>query len=358
MKSISTKKLVFSVVFLICVLVIHKLFNFFPEVYITIYRNGLFRIFRTIYDYLIGIWLPFPMLIISFFIIIYFIFLKKRQHGKIIDLIKQLLGNFMVVIGLFYVFWGWNYAQKGIVYDLKMETYLIPDSIRLIQEVDWVLEQINEIRGNLQNDSLSLEFSISKEEMEEKSRMYLRNQLTNWDIKAYGKPRIRVLKPKGILMRWKTAGIYMPYAFEGQIDGGLMHFEWPYTMTHEMSHAFGITDEGECNFVAFIACMESDDPYFKYSALIDYALYVLRDVYKMDKKLHKTYYHKLHRGVQVDIQAIRDNGELYPDILPNVRDFLYDSYLKSNGVKAGLNSYSQLVGLVINYRDKYTLKNK
>lgn len=269
------------------------------------------------------------------------------------SLLAQIFGHILVVFSFFYILWGWNYAQNSI--SAKLELSKMPvDTISLYQEAEWAVTEINRLRWILQNDSTTLHDTFhTRHSIEKEVRRGLSETLNEIGINAFGRPRIRVLKPKGILLRFKTAGIYMPYAFEGHIDGGLMKLEWPYTMSHEMSHSYGITDEGECNFTAFLACMNSDDPYFQYSALIDYVLYIMRDVYKSDKQKHKEIFSALHVGFKADLKAMRENNNLYPDILPAVRDFMYDSYLKSNGVKAGLKSYSQLVGLVIAYKNKY-----
>ncbi len=346
------KYIVGPAILFLMVLLLKWFFGVFPEILEGVYQNGAFALFRYIYDYTIGYILPFPMLWISFGVIIYVIFIRKYGHKHLLSLIAQIFGHSLIVASLFYILWGWNYAQKPIAERLDLERVAL-DTLSLYNEATWAVEQINTLRSLLQDDSLTLSPQYeSGVEMERDVRRYLSSALSLIDRPTPGRPRVRVLRPKGLLLRFKTAGIYMPYALEGHIDGGLLELEWPYTMSHEMSHAYGITDEGECNFTAFLACMHSEDPYFQYSAMIDYILYVMRDVYRANPARHKTIFSKLHAGFQADLQAMRENNQLYPDILPEIRDFMYDSYLKSNGVKAGLKSYSQFVGLVISYKSK------
>jgi hypothetical protein len=45
--------------------------------------------------------------------------------------------------------------------------------------------------------------------------------------------------------------------------------------------------------------------------------------------------------------------DLFPDIMPELRDLMYDTYLKTNGVTAGLSSYGQVVGLALAYQAAY-----
>lgn len=57
-------------------------------------------------------------------------------------------------------------------------------------------------------------------------------------------------------------------------------------------------------------------------------------------------------NVRRDLIAVMDQMDLYPDIMPKVRDAVYDSYLKSHGVQAGLSSYSKVVELLLAWKLK------
>ena len=346
------KFLLVPIIVFSAILILKKIFDIYPDFLDLVYRGFIFPAIRYVYDYSIGFWLPIPMVWISFAIIFYFIFIKKYKHKNLKSLLAQIFGHVLIVFSLFYLLWGWNYSQRSIAERMDLTLQAV-DTISLFAEAEWLVQELNESRSALQNDSLALVDTFgNRKSIEKDVRAVLSKTLDDIGYKSYGRPRVRVLAPKGVLLRFKTAGIYMPYAFEGHIDGGLLQLEWPYTMAHEMSHAYGITDEGECNFTAYLACMSSEDPYFRYSALIDYGLYLMRDVYKASKVEHKAIFSKLHPGFKADLKAMRQNHTKYPDILPSLRDFMYDSYLKSNGVKAGLRSYSQLVGLIIAYKQK------
>jgi hypothetical protein len=41
----------------------------------------------------------------------------------------------------------------------------------------------------------------------------------------------------------------------------------------------------------------------------------------------------------------------YPDILPDIRNAIYDSYLKTHGVKGGMSSYSAVVRLIFQWKE-------
>ena len=56
-------------------------------------------------------------------------------------------------------------------------------------------------------------------------------------------------------------GVYTYFTGEANINCVFPDYTIPFTMAHEMAHQRGIAREDEANFVAFLVCLESDDPY-------------------------------------------------------------------------------------------------
>lgn len=319
----------------------------FPQFYETFYRKGIFKLLRITYDFLIASWLPIPMLYLILVGIIAYLFYRKKIFWS------RFVRVFLFIVISFFWFWGFNYTQQSIANRNKLAFSKVNRS-RLKKEVDWTRNQINAIRKKLQDDTLPLSsYSLTGKNLRDIFHIHLPNTLTELKFSTSGTPVVRILQPEGLLMRIKTAGIYIPHTFEGHIDAGMLPIEYPYVMAHEMSHAYGLTNEGECNFTAFIACLSQDDLYIKYSALIDYSIYLMRDLYRMDSSVYKEELRTFHLGYHADVKKIRSNNQKYPDILPKVRDFFYDNYLKTLGVTDGLKSYSQLVAYVIAFRQMY-----
>ena len=50
------------------------------------------------------------------------------------------------------------------------------------------------------------------------------------------------------------------------------------------------------------------------------------------------------------IVLIRENDRRFPDLMPQIRDAVYSTYLKRHGVKGGLRSYNYVVMMVDRYR--------
>ena len=51
-----------------------------------------------------------------------------------------------------------------------------------------------------------------------------------------------------------------------------------------------------------------------------------------------------------DLRAIRAASDAYTEIAPRVRDLVYDSYLRTQGVPDGLSSYGRIIDYVVAVR--------
>lgn len=349
-------------------LALNWLFGHLPRLYDLLYFRSIFQIIRVIYDFTLG-WIPIPMVYFLFFFIVHLIykflrFERFRSAENITKKVKYIFFPILSFLGgtifFFYVLWGFNYQQKSLSEQLELPE-ISADSLELYKESLYLMNRMKEVRKELSIDTLPISFSQLPETMEEDIRASLEKTLSSWGIPTSGRVRVRKLYPKGILLRISTAGVYIPFVFEGHIDAGLHPIQYPFTMAHEMSHGYGIADEGTCNFTGFLACMESDNKMIQYSALMSLWRYMSNNLRRNAPSLYSDMVKQLDDDVRIDLIAVMDEMDKYPDILPEVRDVVYDTYLKTHGVKGGMNSYSTVVKLMMQWKksDKNpALKNK
>ncbi len=168
-----------------------------------------------------------------------------------------------------------------------------------------------------------------------------------------GIPRaIVVARPKRSVLDWylRRAGVdgmTDPFFLETLIAGGVLPFERPFVVAHEWSHLAGIADEGEANFVGWLACVRGSvaDQYsgwlFLYGELAG----------AVNGRDRGALAAQLGSGPRADLRAIRDR--FARDVSPRLSTAgwrIYDSYLKANRVEAGAASYAEVVRLVLGVR--------
>ncbi len=156
--------------------------------------------------------------------------------------------------------------------------------------------------------------------------------------------------PNGLLLRLGVLGVYWPFIGQGQVDNAIPVMLKPFIYVHEMSHAYGFTDEGSCNFLAYIACKNSNDPVFKYSA--DIALF--RTVAGNYKYIDSTGYLAIRSTIPTPIRQDLDSVNVmlrkYPTWVSTTA--VYDWYLKAEGIEEGIENYDNIIAMVKAWREK------
>lgn len=310
------------------------------------YYQGLFGIIRRLYDFLLG-WLPVPMIYIVALIVVIRIvkWFNDWKRGFLFQATRA-LGGIAMIISFFYFFWAFNYRQISLQDRLGLTLDEVT-SADVEAEFIRATESLREEAARLPDPYTSDDHIANLEITDDDLRPDVEHALKQVGVPNKGNVRVRQLWPKGFLLRWSTAGIYIPHAFEGHIDAGLMSVQKPFTIAHEMAHGYGVTDEGACNFIAWLACSQSRDQWIRFGGALTYWRYVAAE---MPDESVRAVINTLDPVVVRSLTIIRENDKKYPDILPRVRDAIYSTYLKQHGVKGGLRSYNYVVKTVIQYR--------
>ena len=128
-------------------------------------------------------------------------------------------------------------------------------------------------------------------------------------------------------------------------------------IAHEMAHSYGVTDEGEANFIAWVICTRSEEPILRYAAHLLLLRYQLRDYHGMDPDGALCWMENLPKGIIQDLISIRESAEAYPPLWLEMSRKSNDLFLKSQGVKAGIKSYQQLPMLASAWRHRIDREN-
>ncbi|MEM6963771.1 MAG: DUF3810 domain-containing protein, partial [Bacteroidota bacterium] len=315
-------------------------------------------------DYTIG-WLPFPGVFLVLGILLFFL-LKKivnlyRTHRSFGHSLMRIGFSFLAFLGgvifFFMLLWGFNYGRLPL--EVSMQLNPQPLTYEELQaELKTNTQEVAAARTaipDLIDTAIVAEFL--PDDLENLIRQDVEYLLERLGFSTVGHVRGRQLRPKGILLRFSTAGVYFPWTGESNIDAGLHPVQIPFTLAHEFAHGYGFTDEGICNFLAYLACIDSPHPMVRYAGHLGYWRYIASAYRRLNRDGYTEYFNTLPKGVVEDLYAIDDNSRKYPDILPELRDVAYDAYLKSQGVQEGLKSYSQIVMLVKAWREQKVENN-
>ena len=250
----------------------------------------------------------------------------------------------------FLLLWGFNYGRIPVEEKLGL-TLESPAREDLQQQVALEAAALSALRKQIPGaDTTSLKGTYFPENSEEQLRESLGAVLTHYNYPVVGAVRGRLVYPKGIFLRFSSAGLYLPWTGEGHIDGGLLPLQQAYTMAHEMAHGYGFGDEGSCSFWAYLTAFRVTDPTLQYAIRLGYWRSLAGSWRRLDPEGYDQFRTSLDKGLVADLQAITTNNAAYPDILPKFRDAAYDSYLKAQGIAEGMENYSKVILLVEAWR--------
>lgn len=338
-------------------LLIRFVAGYFPQGVERLYSRGLFLAVRWFIDYLLA-WTPFPLM---YLFVAAMLFLGIRFFARLFDkgtpLAKKIIDGSLslgafggALIFFFFFLWAFNYSRLPIERQLNIQPRpLTLDELfaELETETQTLVQLRNEIAG-ITDSAFTAEYLPEK--LERKVRRELESWLDLHDFPTTGKVRGRFLYPKGIFLRFSSAGLYWPFTGEGHVDAGLHSVVHPYVLAHEMSHGYGFGDEGTCNFLAYLATTQSSEPAIAYSGQLDYWQTLAVNCRRYDPERYQAFREKIPAGIRSDIRAIYNNNRRYPDIIPHYRQLVIDPYLKSQGVKEGIKSYDRVIMLVKAWR--------
>lgn len=262
---------------------------------------------------------------------------------------KRLATNLFLVTGLgilcFLLIWGLNYSRVPI--DSSLELKAVELNTALLEKVTrHVIEQTNSSYERAQG----YEYGRASAAIE---RSYAR---MGGVIPAGHFAPPKPVFMSNILNYLGISGIYIPFTGEPSFNAAQPPAALPFTMAHEKAHQRGFALEGEANFLAFISCINSDDPYTKYSGYLLASSYLLSELATVDPKRYNQTRQMLREGPREDLQRIDNFWRRYRGFWSRVSTKVNDTYLRANRVESGVGDYNEVVQLIASYYLKKEIK--
>lgn len=153
-------------------------------------------------------------------------------------------------------------------------------------------------------------------------------------------------------------GIYFPFSLEANYNADMCEINLPNTTCHEYAHLKGIIQEDEAGFIAFIASTGSESVDFQYSGYLNALEYVHNQIYKND--ISEAFY--LSDTVSDEVkhdwfkflpenywEENKEKEIISTETIDTISSAATDTSLKMNGVDDGIESYSRIVNLLLDY---------
>lgn len=162
-------------------------------------------------------------------------------------------------------------------------------------------------------------------------------------------PRAKALLNSRFLSERQFTGIYSPFTFEANYNAEIPCYNVPFTACHELSHLRGYMQEDEANFIAFLACIGSDDPRSRYSGWLSAFVYCGNDLARVSPEDYASLYSNLSENSRT---ALSENNAFWNQFRTKTAERAEkanDAYLRANGQTDGTESYSRVTDLILAY---------
>lgn len=265
-------------------------------------------------------------------------------------MLRGLTNGIALLVTVFLLCWGFNYGRQEVTTVMGFSDYR-PTLTELRTRVRAQARHLAILRQQLGRDTLALTAEDFPADLEATIRPLIEAALMRHGYPAPGRPRLRQLRPEGVLLHWSTAGVYWPWAGESNLDAGLHPLQKPAVAAHELAHAYGFGDEGTCTFWAWLAGRETRDPALEYAFGLAYWRRIAGKLHQLEPAAYQAWRaDSLASGIRQDLAAIYANGARFRDIAPAIRHATYNTYLKAQGIEEGTLNYGRVVRLVEGYR--------
>jgi len=309
----------------------------------TYYSNGFYPIISKLFSSfsrLIGIslwdvsWLLIILLVISGLLLV---ILKTIKPGWYILHVFQVTA---LLYSFFYISWGFNYFRPGIGTRIGWEKINVNENM-----FRTVLDSLI-VQTNRSYSEISICDYASINNLVEDS--YRRNSAGLGINYPNGYRRTKTMLLSSLLLKFGISGYFGPFFNEVHLNYYLLPSDYPFTLSHEKAHQFGIASEAEANLAAFVVCTSSEDQRLRYSAYRTLLQYFLSDASSF--KDYPDYEKKIDKRVIKDLKfRQRYYLGLRNRAFEKAQTFIYNIFLKSNHISKGVMNYNQVVELVIDW---------
>ncbi len=247
--------------------------------------------------------------------------------------------------------WCFSAGYRVPTLDKRLELESQPISAQeLYETTEYLTERINELSSVVDygSDGFSkMPYSLSemnKKLIDAYDKFCEKNTfITNFNS------RLKPIVLSELLSYTHITGVYTFFTGESNLNVKFPDYTIPFTAAHELAHQRGIAREDEANMIAFLVCMESEDPYIRYSAYTNVYEFVAAALQSADKELFGEVRPKISSLFYSEQVAFSKFFDKYrKSVASEVSGAVNDAYLVSQGT-VGKRSYGMVVDLTVAY---------
>ena len=224
---------------------------------------------------------------------------------------------------------------------------------------DYIVTQLNELTELMERDDAG--YLVYDEEISDGAIRAMQKLGNEYGQLAGYYPKAKTIHSSDFLSQEHMMGYYFPFSMEANYNKTMYVVNKPATICHELAHLKGFIYEDEANFIGFLACVSSDDLFFRYSGYMSVLGYVENEF--RDSVNHKASAYFEHPEIARSVydddlfltaeawEKVEEKAVIQTAVVKKASNQFMEATLKLNGVEDGMKSYSRVVQLLLKYYD-------
>ncbi|HMV84431.1 MAG TPA: DUF3810 domain-containing protein [Blastocatellia bacterium] len=341
---------------------IQTLASLMPDVIEEVYSQTVYyHLVRgmAVFNQLVG--LPLGELLIAGIVIwyagwtIWYLGRALRREVNIVEVFKILLLQWAALLtwgfAVFLLMWGLNYQRTPIEDRLPEMERLAEGHEEIIRVGERIVDGINRNYTSRNEQTatgasfMPLSTPVLYQTIEK--GFQLEKMLGKASQGGFGPPKPLIFSR---VTTWlDIRGVYVPFTGEALYNDTVPDCDKPFVIAHFKAHQRGFAREDEANFIAYAVCINSNEPYIRYSGYL-HGLKVLDFLEKSDAQATATLKSQLIPPAMDDMNARNAYwAKSKSQTSSPAAEFLIKVYLRANRVRGGLKNFSEDTPLIVNY---------
>lgn len=341
-------RLTLSGIFAVLTAILLMLANLMPSVFFSFYSD-FSRWILGVIAAVTGV-VPFAVCEIFGFLLIALIILFLVRAIIKHRIVRYLAGLLLTVCALAFAFvalWGLNYYAPSMNEQVGLEEreYTVSE---LKAAAVYYRDMANATANDVERDEGGAMVDCDFDLLAEAAGEGFEKLSDRYDCFDGSTVRVKSLIISPIMGKIGMTGGFICLTGESCVSSTTYSAALPFTMCHEISHRMAFAREDEANFGGFLGCIFSERSEFVYSGYYMAFRYCYNALAKVDAAAAAEVWAGVRDELAADCHASAVHYEAVRDeTASSIADTVYDSYLNSFSVESGVQSYGEVVDLLI-----------
>ena len=275
---------------------------------------------------------------------------RRSMLRPIAHLGLRFVSVFCVCVAVFIFFGGINYTGSTIAQNQNhsQDGY----TVKQLRELCYILaeevsitRQVLETNPNGSIDENHSEYNPYK--LAEEAKIAYNRLPEEYGITHKDSSIVKFAYSSEIMSNFHITGIY-PYLLpEAIVNINTPIMSLPHTICHEMAHQQGFAREDEANFIAYMACLQSDNPLFAYSAYYTAFSYAMNELRLYDTESWNNIMEHVDKNVLKDMDFENTYWNQFQTVSSEFTSSVNDTYLSIMTIEDGVKNYGRMLELLL-----------